>query len=127
MSHVSLNVIQIYHVITNNSDATTLCYCSHIYFKVNNLYIIHIYKCTCSIHEKECHPSLQILHHMTDASKHSVFRTETQLTQLLVGDQLDAQFFYIIRLFQSSTCFEQTRAHHQGVNCINTASGIVTL
>jgi hypothetical protein len=24
---------------------------------------------------------------------------------------------YIIRLFQSSTCFERTRAHHQEVNC----------
>jgi len=47
--------------------------------------------------------------------------------QLLVGDQFDAQFFYIMRLFQSSTCFEQTRAHHQEVNYINTASGIVTL
>jgi hypothetical protein len=46
---------------------------------------------------------------------------------LLVGDQLDAKFLYIIRLFQSSTCFEQTRTHHQEVNCINTASGIVTL
>ena len=45
---------------------------------------------------------------------------------LLVGDQLEAKFFYIIRLFQSSTCFEQTRAHHQEVNCINTESGIVT-
>ena len=44
-----------------------------------------------------------------------------------VGDQLDAQFFYIISLFQSSTCFKQTRAHHQEVKCINTASGIVTL
>jgi hypothetical protein len=43
MSHVSLNVIQIHHVITNNSDATKLFYCSHIYFEVNNLYIIHIY------------------------------------------------------------------------------------
>ena len=32
----------------------------------------------------------------------------------LVNDQLDAQFFYfIIRLLQSSTCFEQRRAHHQ--------------
>lgn len=82
MSHVSLNVIQIYHVITNNSDATKLFYCSHIYFKVNNLYIIHIYKCTCSITGKACHPSLQILHHMTDASHQSVFRTETQLTQV---------------------------------------------
>ena len=46
---------------------------------------------------------------------------------LLVGDQPDAHFFYITRLFQSSTYFEQTRAHHHEVNCINTASGIVTL
>jgi len=45
----------------------------------------------------------------------------------VVGDLFDAQFFYIIRLFQFSTCFEQTHAHHQEVNCINTASGIVTL
>ena len=34
----------------------------------------------------------------------------------LVNAQLDAQFFYfIIRLLQSSTCFEQRRAHHQEV------------
>ena len=33
----------------------------------------------------------------------------------------------IIRLFQSSTCFELPSAHHQEVNSINTASGIVTL
>ena len=34
----------------------------------------------------------------------------------LINDQLDAQFFYfIIRLLQSSTCFEQRRAHHQEV------------
>jgi len=34
----------------------------------------------------------------------------------LVNDQLDAQFFYfIIRLLQSSTWFEQPRAHHQEV------------
>ena len=34
----------------------------------------------------------------------------------LVNGQLDAQFFYfIIRLLQSSTCFEQRRAHHQEV------------
>ena len=39
----------------------------------------------------------------------------------------DAQFFYIIRLFQSSTRFEQTRAHHQEVICINTAACIVIL
>ena len=46
---------------------------------------------------------------------------------LVVGDQHDALFFFIIRLFQSSTCFEQTRAHHQEVNFINTVTGIVTL
>ena len=45
----------------------------------------------------------------------------------MVADQLDGQFFYVIRLFQSSTCFEETRAHRQEVNCINKASGIVTL
>ena len=56
MSHVSANVIQIYHVVTNNSDATKLFYCSHIYFKVNNLYIIHIYKRTCSRNEKNTTP-----------------------------------------------------------------------
>ena len=44
-----------------------------------------------------------------------------------VGDQLDAQFFYIIRLFQSPTCFDQAVAHHQEVSCINTAYGIITL
>ena len=59
----------------------------------------------------------------------AIYRITISVTYsiLLVGDQLDAQFFYIISLFQPSTCFEQTRAHHQEVNCINTASGIVTL
>ena len=34
----------------------------------------------------------------------------------LVNDQLDAQIHYfIIRLLQSSTCFEQRRAYHQEV------------
>ena len=34
----------------------------------------------------------------------------------LANDQLDAQFLYfIIRLLQSSTCFEQRRAYHQEV------------
>ena len=49
------------------------------------------------------------------------------ISNLLVGDKLDAQFFYKIPLFHSSTCLEQTRAHHQEVNYINTASVIVTL
>jgi len=38
------------------------------------------------------------------------------LSTTLVNDQLDAQFLYfIIRLLQSSTCFEQCCAHHQEV------------
>jgi len=33
-----------------------------------------------------------------------------------VNDQLDAQLLYfIIRLLQSATCFEQLHAHHQDV------------
>jgi hypothetical protein len=31
----------------------------------------------------------------------------------MVNDQLYAQFFFLICLFQFSTCFEQPRAHHQ--------------
>ena len=39
-----------------------------------------------------------------------------RISIILVDEQLDAQFFYfIIRLLQSSTCFEQRRAHHQEV------------
>ena len=39
-----------------------------------------------------------------------------RLSITLVNDQLDAQLLYfIIRLLQSSTCFEQRRAHHQEV------------
>ena len=34
-----------------------------------------------------------------------------------VGSQLDAQF--LLRLFESSTCFEQLCAHLQEDNCIN--------
>ena len=38
------------------------------------------------------------------------------LSITFVNDQLDAQFFYyLIRLLQSYTCFEQRRAHHQEV------------
>jgi hypothetical protein len=32
---------------------------------------------------------------------------------ILVNDQLDAQFFFLLCLFQSCTCFEQPCAHHQ--------------
>jgi len=33
----------------------------------------------------------------------------------------------MIRVLESSTCFEQPRAHPQEDNCINTTSGIITL
>ena len=57
----------------------------------------------------------------------SVFLT-VHLGITLVIDQLDAQLLYfIIRLLQSCTCFKQRRVHHQEVNCINTASSLVTL
>jgi len=37
------------------------------------------------------------------------------------------KFFILIHLLHSSTCFEHYCAHLQEDNCINTASGIVTL
>ena len=49
------------------------------------------------------------------------------LRLILVGNQLDAHFSSMIHLFESSTCFEQLRAHPQEDNCINTTSGIITL
>ena len=48
------------------------------------------------------------------------------LRTILVGNQLDAQFFMMC-LFKSSTCFEQLCAHPQEENCINTTSGTITL
>jgi len=33
----------------------------------------------------------------------------------------------MICLYKSSTCFEQLCAHPQGDNCIDTASGIITV
>ena len=39
-----------------------------------------------------------------------------QIGAILVNEQLDAQLLdFIIRLLQSSTCFEQRHAHHQEV------------
>jgi len=39
------------------------------------------------------------------------------LSIIIVNDQLDAQLLYFIAcLLQSSTCFEQRRAHHHEVN-----------
>jgi len=38
------------------------------------------------------------------------------LSIILANDQFDAQFLYfVMRLLQSSTCFEQRRAHQQEV------------
>jgi len=38
---------------------------------------------------------------------------DLRLGIILVNDQLDAQFFFRISLFQISTCFEHSCAHHQ--------------
>jgi hypothetical protein len=43
---------------------------------------------------------------------------------VLVNDQLDAQFFFLICLFQFSTCFEHLVLIIKRMNCINTTSGI---
>jgi len=37
------------------------------------------------------------------------------------------KFFILIHLLHSSTCFEHCYSHLQEDNCINTASGIVTV
>jgi hypothetical protein len=45
-----------------------------------------------------------------------VVKKITNWTPNSVNYQLDTQFFYfIMHLLQSSTCFEQRRAHHQEV------------
>ena len=45
-----------------------------------------------------------------------VSRMRRLTSLILANDQLDAKLFYfIIRLLQSSTCFEQRRAHLQEV------------
>jgi hypothetical protein len=54
-------------------------------------------------------------------------KSKTYFMLFLVSDQLDAQISSIICLFESSTCFEQLRAHPQEDSCINTTSGIITL
>ena len=47
---------------------------------------------------------------------------------ILDNNQLDTQLLYFtIRLLQSSTCFENYMLIIRRVNCINAASGIVTL
>jgi len=45
----------------------------------------------------------------------------------LVSDQLDTKFVYMSCLFRFCTCFEQSFAHPQEDNCINTTSGIINL
>ena len=50
--------------------------------------------------------------HFRDAG----FESQQSHAVTSVNDQLDAQFFYlIIRLLQTSTCFEQRRADRQAV------------
>jgi hypothetical protein len=47
----------------------------------------------------------------TSCSYMTLYKTDKRL--ILVNDQLDAHFVFLICLFQSCTCFEQPRAHRQ--------------
>ena len=66
------------------------------------------------------HSPLVEFHHAEDLQLRCftlpVISSALRLSLTLVNDQLDAQFFYfIIRLLQSPTCFEQRSALHQKV------------
>jgi hypothetical protein len=50
---------------------------------------------------------------MTHIVEFYVLLTVLHLGIILVSDQLDAQFFFFVCLFQFCTCFEQPHAHHQ--------------
>jgi len=66
---------------------------------------------TCALHKSNSFQAIIL----TTESNFDVLLT-VHLSTILVNDQLDAQFFYfIMRLLQSSTRFEQRRAHHQEV------------
>ena len=83
--------------------------------------------CTCSLNSYG--PELSLPRDKTKSPTDFPFLAAEELTLLvskptvlkcidltLVNDQLDAQYLYfIIRLLQSSTCFEQRRAHYQEV------------
>jgi len=61
------------------------------------------------------HPSSQLLVYGPDNTQVINIPCD-ECFESLVNDQLGAQLFYfIIRLLQSSTCFEQRHAHHQEV------------
>ena len=64
----------------------------------------------------ECVCVSLLVHHLT-YTNHSFYVLLTVLLGITsVNDKLEAQLFYfIIRLLQSSTCFEQRRAHHHEV------------
>jgi hypothetical protein len=51
--------------------------------------------------------------HVSEFKGRSEFLFNYLYNTVLVNDQLDARFFFLTCLFQSSTCFEQPRAHHQ--------------
>ena len=78
-----------------------------------------------------CLVGMKRIPHASGTDTASIFKNPMNWTNVtLVNDELDAQFFYfIIRLLQSSACFEQRSAHHmiKRSNCANTASGIVNL
>ena len=71
-----------------------------------------IYKClsvTCQLAKDDFFRKIFASYFSTNFSSQYIFFT-------LVNGQIDAQFFYfIIRLLQSSTCFQQRHVHHEDV------------
>jgi hypothetical protein len=58
--------------------------------------------------EKEKKEKSQTIH-----LQHWTFQPNINILLILVNNQLDAQFFFLICSLQFSTCFKQHRAHHQ--------------
>ena len=79
------------------------------------LYLLHF------LSHRNVAPTVETQQRLDDVDQNNVARIfyvllTVNLRIIIVNDQLDAQLFYfIIRLLQSSTCFEQRRAHHQDV------------
>jgi len=68
--------------------------------------------------------------YLTGLEIHLKVQLQTQIQEqdgLFFFTNLMHKFFILIHLLHSSTCFEHYYAHLQEDNCINTASGTVTL
>jgi len=76
-------------------------------------------KCTyvrCVYHLSFVHRHVIRIRYPDDDRDRDVYLFMNELTSvILFNDQLDAQLFFCICLFQFSTCFELSSAHHQEI------------